>query len=95
LNSGNAYAPLRETKGAFAIVPGKPEKSELIKRISSTDSILPDATPESHLGLLSEHEIKLFEKWIRQGAKYERHWAFLKPEKAAVPEIEDKKWAGQ
>src|SRR6185503_11946407 len=29
-----AYAPLRETKGAFAIVPGKPEKSELFKRIS-------------------------------------------------------------
>src|ERR1043166_5825186 len=34
----NAYAPLRETKGAFAIVPGKPEQSEMFKRISSTDS---------------------------------------------------------
>ena len=30
----SAYAPLKETKGAFAIVPGKPEESELIKRIS-------------------------------------------------------------
>ncbi|HSB94781.1 MAG TPA: DUF1549 domain-containing protein, partial [Flavitalea sp.] len=89
----NAYAPLRETKGAFAIVPGKPEKSEMFKRISSTDSSYQMPTPESHLGLLSAHEIKLVEKWIRQGAKYERHWAFIKPEKAPVPTIDDKKWA--
>ena len=33
-----AYAPLPEMKGAFAIVPGNPEQSELFKRISSTDS---------------------------------------------------------
>jgi len=88
----NAYGPLRETKGAFAIVPGKPEQSEMYKRITSTDSSYQMPTPESHLGLLTEHEVKLVEKWIRQGAKYERHWAFTKPEKAPVPSIDDKKW---
>ncbi len=31
----SAYAPLKETKGAFAIVPGKPEESEIFKRVSS------------------------------------------------------------
>ena len=31
----SAFAPLKETKGAFALVPGKPEESELYKRISS------------------------------------------------------------
>jgi hypothetical protein len=34
----SAFAPLKETKGGFAIVPGKPEESELFKRVSSTDS---------------------------------------------------------
>src|SRR3569623_1855674 len=33
----SAYAPLKDTKGGFAIVPGKPEQSELYKRISSDD----------------------------------------------------------
>ncbi|TWI83580.1 cytochrome c [Lacibacter cauensis] len=88
----SAYAPLRDTKGAFAIVPGKPELSELIKRISSTDSAIVMPTPESHLGALSEYEIDLFKKWIKQGAKYEPHWAFTAPVKAPLPEVKNKKW---
>src|SRR6266513_511087 len=69
----SAFAPLKETKGAFALIPGKPEESELYKRISSTDTsyMMPD--PDSHLGALNEHEIKLFKKWIQQGAHYETH----------------------
>lgn len=88
----SAYAPLTETKGAFALVPGKPEESELYKRISSLDSSYQMPTPESHLGALSEHEIALFKKWIEQGAKYEPHWAFTKPGKPALPSISDTKW---
>lgn len=89
----NAKAPLRETKGAFAIVPGNPEASELIKRITSADPSYQMPTPESHLGLLNEQEIKLLTAWIKQGAKYEKHWAFITPEKAPLPKIKDKEWA--
>jgi hypothetical protein len=88
----SAYAPLRNTKGAFAIVPGKPELSELIMRISSDDSTIMMPTPESHLGALSEHEIALFKKWIKQGAKYEPHWAFVAPVKIPLPEVKNKEW---
>jgi hypothetical protein len=88
----SAFAPLRETKGAFAIVPGKPEQSELFKRISSTDSSYMMPTPESHLGALTEYEVKLFKKWIEQGGKYEPHWAFIAPVKPTLPEIDNKKW---
>jgi hypothetical protein len=88
----NAYAPLRETKGAFAIVPGNPEASEMYKRISSEDSSYQMPTPESHLGLLSEYEISLIKKWIRQGGKYERHWAFIPPKKAVLPAVKSKDW---
>lgn len=89
----SALAPLKETKDAFAIVPGKPEVSELIKRISSADPSYLMPSPESHLGTLSEREIRLFTAWIKQGAKYEPHWAFTKPLKTTLPPIKDKDWA--
>jgi Protein of unknown function (DUF1553)/Protein of unknown function (DUF1549)/Planctomycete cytochrome C len=88
----NAYAPLKETKGAFAIVPFKPDASELMKRITSQVPDYQMPTPESHLGALTEHEIKIFEKWIKQGAVYEKHWAFSAPVKADLPKISDSKW---
>src|SRR5438105_15066894 len=69
----SAYAPLKETKGAFALVPGKPEESELYKRVSSTDPTYQMPIPESHLGTLTEYEIAIIKKWIKQGAKYEKH----------------------
>jgi hypothetical protein len=87
-----AFAPLKETKGAFAIVRGKPEQSELYKRITSTDPDYQMPTPEAHLGVLSGNEINIIEKWIKQGAKYEKHWAFIKPEKVALPKVSNKKW---
>lgn len=88
----SAYAPLKETKGAFALVPGKPEESEVFKRISSSDPTYQMPVPESHLGLLTEYEIAVIKKWIRQGAKYEKHWAFITPVKPALPEVDNKKW---
>lgn len=91
-NPESAYAPLKETKGAFAIVPGKPDESEVYKRITSTDPGYQMPAPESHLGLLSENEISLIKKWIQQGARYEKHWAFIIPQKASLPEVNNKAW---
>ena len=88
-----AFAPLTETKGAFAIVKGKPDQSELFKRISSTDPHYQMPTPESHIGALTPDQIALFKKWIEQGAQYESHWAFTPPVKAEVPKISDDKWS--
>src|SRR5215217_6520420 len=88
-----AFAALQETKGAYAIVPGKPEESELYKRISSTDSSYMMPLPEAHLGALTPYEIKLFKKWIKQGAHYEPHWAFQKPKKTPLPKVKKEDWA--
>lgn len=90
--AATAYAPLRETKGGFAIVPFKPEESELLKRIRSSDSTYLMPPPDAHLGMLTPHEVKLFEKWIMQGAKYEAHWAFIPPKKVILPSVSDKDW---
>jgi hypothetical protein len=48
---------------------------------------------DSHLGVLTPREVELFGKWIRQGARYERHWAFTPPVKAPLPQSKDTKWA--
>ncbi len=87
-----AFLPLKETKGAFAFVPGKPEESEVYRRITSQDPEYQMPTPESHLGMLSEEEVGLMKKWIKQGAKYEKHWAFVPPKKAALPEVDNDEW---
>lgn len=87
----NAYAALAENPGAHAIVPGKPERSEAYLRIVTDDStkLMPPAS--SHLKL-SAREIALIKKWIGQGAKYEKHWAFVPPVKAAIPQVSNKEW---
>ncbi|MCE6988822.1 PSD1 and planctomycete cytochrome C domain-containing protein [Dyadobacter sp. CY323] len=87
----SAYAKLKDGKGV-AIFPGDPEKSELYKRITSVDPEYQMPTPESHLGLLNEDEIGTIKKWIEQGGKYEKHWAFIPPAKSALPEVEQEKW---
>src|SRR3979490_1475597 len=49
----SAYAPLQEPKGLFAIVPGKPEQSELVKRITSSDVSYAMPPSDAHLGSLT------------------------------------------
>ena len=87
-----AYKALKEHPRAHAIVPGKPEESELFLRVSSTDTACMMPPASSHLPSLSESEIAVIKKWIEQGGKYETHWAFVVPKKPALPEVEDADW---
>ncbi len=74
-----------------AIVPGKPEKSELVRRLLSVDPDEQMPPPDSNLKISSE-EIALIRKWIEEGAEYKTHWAFLAPKKISVPKIKND-WA--
>ncbi len=87
-----AFAALGDAKDHYAIVPGHPEQSTLVQRIFSTnpDSVMP--SPDSHLSL-SGFEKKLLKKWIEQGAKWEKHWAFTPPQKPALPKVGNENWA--
>lgn len=87
----SAFKALRETPGGFAFVPGKPHQSEVYKRIISEDTSLRMPPVNSNLAL-TEHEVKLIEKWIKQGAKYKPHWAFVAPQPVNPPEVDDPKW---
>jgi len=74
-----------------AIVPGQPEASELIKRITSSD---PDEVmPPTGKGKpLSKQEIDLLTQWVKQGAAYAKHWAYEIPVRPDVPETSSKAW---
>ena len=68
----SAFAVLKESPGMFAIVRGKPDQSEVYHRITSEDTAERMPPPSSNVSL-SEYEIKLIEKWIKQGAEYKPH----------------------
>src|ERR1043166_9001188 len=67
-----------------ALVPGKPDQSELIRRIftTNTDDLMPP--PESHKTLTPAQK-ELFRRWIAEGRAYQKPWAYLPPVKPPVP----------
>jgi hypothetical protein len=70
--------------GATAIVPGKPEQSEIITRILSTDA--EEVMPPNKLHKnLSTAQKEVLRKWVSEGAEYEGHWAFIKPVRVEPP----------
>ena len=71
--------------GYAAIVPGKPEQSELYKRIVSVHDKERMPPADSPKKPLSESEQQLLRRWIEQGAPYESHWSFTAPVRPAVP----------
>jgi hypothetical protein len=74
---------LQKTKsGKYAIVPGDPDHSEMIRRVTLKDP--EDRMPYKHEPL-SEDEIGLLRKWIAQGAKWGNHWAYVPVKKEEIP----------
>jgi hypothetical protein len=71
--------------GAAAILPGEPERSALVERITSTDTefVMP---PPKHKKPLTSKQIETLTQWVKEGAKYESHWAFTAPQKVTLPE---------
>lgn len=72
-------------KRAAAIVPGKPESSELWKRVVTTnpDDVMPP--PDSHKELKPAQR-ELLKRWIAEGASWQGHWAFVKPSRPPLPD---------
>ena len=83
----SAYNELPLSPGKYAIVRKKPAASEVVKRILSDDPDYMMPVLDSHLKLTA-HEKAAIVKWIRQGAKYKKHWAYIPPQKSNLPEVE-------
>jgi Protein of unknown function (DUF1553)/Protein of unknown function (DUF1549)/Planctomycete cytochrome C len=77
--------------GAKAIVPGQLEKSEVVRRIVSTDKDELMPPPVANKPLTDEQR-QILQRWIAAGAKYEQHWAFETPRQAPLPTVRQADW---
>jgi len=73
------------------VAPGDPAASELIARIASRDDD-ERMPPLDSMRSLSRAEIETIETWVRDGARWERHWAFVAPERREPPEVLRRDW---
>lgn len=77
--------------GDTPIVPGHPDQSQVIQRLTTAneDDKMPPA--KSHK-VVSAAQISILKQWIEQGAKYETHWAFVPPTRPPVAAVKGKFW---
>jgi hypothetical protein len=78
--------------GKPAIVPEKPDASELIHRVTTDDDSERMPPPDSK-SRLSSAQVKTLRTWITDGARYQTHWALTPPVKPPVPTLADTHWA--
>ncbi|MEM9886388.1 MAG: DUF1553 domain-containing protein [Bacteroidota bacterium] len=71
--------------GKFAIVPGRPHQSEIIRRLTLED---PEERMPYQADPLSAEEIDLLTQWVAEGANWGEHWAYQAVEKQVVPIVE-------
>lgn len=67
---------IRDLGGYSAIVPGDPDKSELLLRTMHSDPEELMPPPKSKIPKLDSEKIRLLTQWIKEGANYQRHWSF-------------------
>ena len=77
--------------GRFAIVPGDAPKSEMVRRITATDTAR-RMPPAASGRTLTAREIDVIQKWIEQGAKWDNHWSFNAPRRHALPSVKSPTW---
>ncbi|MFT4555019.1 MAG: hypothetical protein ACI92S_000348 [Planctomycetaceae bacterium] len=80
-----------ELEGRRALVPGQPEKSELVRRVESLDADVVMPPPDSGHEL-SDVEKKLLRNWIAEGGEYKVHWSFARPTKGELPSVKQVDW---
>ncbi len=81
---------LADLGGYAPIVPGQPDKSELVRRIyAEGDEAMP---PAEHIKQLSASEKQILFEWIEQGATWQAHWAYLPPKRHPTPGTQNSAW---
>ncbi|MGF1578044.1 MAG: PSD1 and planctomycete cytochrome C domain-containing protein [Gemmataceae bacterium] len=77
---------LQESAHNSVIVPGKPDESELIYRVFSEEprEVMP---PPATKKQLTAKQKELLKAWVKAGAKYQKHWAFVAPKREPLPNV--------
>lgn len=85
---------LDSREGALAkhvVVPGKPDASLLMERVLSNNAE-ERMPPEKSGRKLTAEQIKLLQRWIEQGANYEKHWSLIPPGRVELPTVKQPAW---
>jgi hypothetical protein len=74
-----------------AIVPGRPAESSLVARLftADRDEVMPP--PDSHKSLTAGQR-ELLKRWVAEGAEYQPHWSYVKPQRSDVPAVRHRSW---
>ncbi len=80
-----------DREGIKVLVPGKPEKSELYRRIVSQDEA-EHMPPRDSGRKLTDREIALIRQWITQGAEWQQHWSLIPPVSPNLPNVQGAGW---
>ena len=91
-NAAELRLDLRDEAVPAAIKPGDAEHSEVMVRITSTDPEIKMPPATSKKPGMTEGEIALVRQWIDQGAEYDAHWSYVKPQRPAVPAVKAAAW---
>ena len=76
----------RKVEGVSVISPGDLKNSELVRRITSTDPDEQMPPPDSGRSLTAKQR-DLIREWVKQGADWKQHWAFVAPKRPALPKL--------
>ncbi|MDQ3013499.1 MAG: DUF1549 domain-containing protein, partial [Acidobacteriota bacterium] len=82
----------KDRGGYRAITPGKPDESELLKRVTAHDASEVMPPPSAKKPAVTAQEAELLRRWIAHGAKYEGHWAFQPLAASAPPAVKNERW---
>jgi hypothetical protein len=76
--------------GYHPFVPGKPQESEVYRKITAEDRA--ERMPPAKFGkTLKARQIALIKRWIEQGARWQKHWSLITPKKVPLPEVRDRR----
>ena len=92
LRLDTAEAATADLGGYAAIVPGKPDESELLSRLTTADPDLRMPPPGAGQAF-TDAEVAAVSEWIAAGADYEPHWSYVPPVRPPLPEVADASWA--
>jgi hypothetical protein len=75
--------------GAHAIIPEKPEESELLRRVAAED---PDERMPPTGEPLNAEQIALLRRWISAGAEWPEHWSLAPLQRRPLPRVPEASW---
>src|SRR5262249_54102483 len=76
--------------GYHAVVAGKPEQSELGRRLTAGGKERMPPASSGHK--VNDRQVELIRQWIAQGAKWQKHWSLIAPERPALPAVKNRTW---